>query len=107
MTPEQQKGWAEFGVRMQAITANGNSNSTFIFMRVDTLPDGGYSTQGIHYQVGVLERVALVAHQLEQLQKDINANAIHDEFKHRISRVNNLFKKLFSANADVVNGRIN
>lgn len=102
MNEAQQKGWKEFGVRMQKLVADGSTASAFVFIRVDILPNEGLVTNAIHYQIGQDTRLALIAHQLQSLHTSIHEGSSND-YKYKISRVCNLFNKMFNAHADVTN----
>lgn len=99
---ELQKGWIEFTNKMPTIISEGSLGSTFMFVRVDELPDGGLVSRMIAYNLSDDTYLAAISHHLQSVSDKIDKGQ-DVERKHNIGRVRNLFNKLFDAKATVVN----
>lgn len=105
-TEEQLKaGWADFQAKMPRLVADGSLESSFAFIRVDTLPDGGMMTHMVAYNLTESTHLGMIAYQLASCHKKLHEhpNGVLMEWKHNISRVMNLYNKLFGAQQHIAN----
>lgn len=102
---ELKAGWADFSNKMPQLVQQGSMQSTFVFCRVDTLPDGGMVTHMLAYNLNEATHLGLVAYQLASLHQKLHQHpeGVFTEYKHNSSRVMNLFNKLFGGKQDIAN----
>lgn len=104
MTDEELlKGWDEFSSKMPKLVADGSMHSSFVFLRIDTLPDGGMVTHSLAYNLTMQTYLGMVAYQLRSLHDYTMRHSTSPANQHGIGRVLNLFNKLFQAKQDIVN----
>lgn len=91
---ELKAGWKLFCEKYPVLMQQGNAQSTFAFMRVDQLPDGGMTTSMIVYNLTERTHIGMLAYQLQSVHDNVQKGN-STEYKHSIARVLNLFNKLF------------
>ena len=97
---ELRAGWQLFTDKQMDLYRQGTLHSTFCTMRVDTQADGGMVTNMVVYNLSEDTHLAMLAYQLQSVHDRIHQGNSAN-FKHCISRVLNLFLKLFQARAQV------
>lgn len=97
-------GWQEFSKKIPLLVNDGKLQDAYAFVRIETLPNGSMVTHMLAYNLDELKHIGMVAYHLQSLDKHLQQTSA-PEHRHNISRVLNLFNKLFSAKVDVTDKR--